>query len=245
MTGSNLPTLLYSSLNEKRRVDRRKRPNEGTQLLYSIASPTQKKFKLHGGEVIELKEDAIIVNGSIKGLKLAAEGHAPQDIAVDLQDCLRESAYETERLLSTANSNPEPILGDMQAMYERAFTAMNRAIFLMTQWKASWDVVSAAAAAAAGGDVTNGHTTMVSLLLAADKDQQRDEPTDPESLAAHHHHHHHHPDHDVPHPDEVIKKEDHDEVVDDVDEDHHHHHHGVDVHDPHVPHDSEVPTFEL
>ena len=179
--------------------------------------------------MIELKEDAIIVNGSIKGVKLAAEGHAPQDIAVDVQDQLRESTFETERLLAAANSN-DPM--DMQATYEKAFTAMNRAIFLLTQWKASWDVVTAAAAAATGAtDASNGHT-MASLLLAADKDQQRDD-TSPAAEA------------DLPPPpppeDEHLKKED--EEVPSVED--HHHHHDVVVHDPEVPPDSEVPTFEL
>ena len=127
------------SLNEKRRVDRRKRPHEGTQLLYSIASPSQKKFKINGGDVFELKDDAIIVNGSIKGVKLAAEGHSTQDIAVDLQDMLRESNFETERLLTAAGTNPgsDPMV-DMHGLYEKAFTAMNKAIFLMTQWKAAY-----------------------------------------------------------------------------------------------------------
>lgn len=133
------PLVSISSLNEKRRVDRRKRPNEGTQLLYSIAGPTQKKFKINGGDIFELKEDAIIVNGSIKGVKLAAEGHGPQDIAVDLQDMLRESTFETERLLTAAgNPGSDPML-DMHGLYEKAFTAMNKAIFLMTQWKVAYD----------------------------------------------------------------------------------------------------------
>ena len=183
--------------------------------------------------MIELKEDAIIVNGSIKGVKLAAEGHAPQDIALDMQEMLRESTFETERLLAAANGS-DPM--DMQATYEKAFTAMNRSIFLLTQWKAAWDVVSAAAAAATGAtDANNGHT-MVSLLLAADKDQQRDESSpaaEPEL-----------PPPPPPPEDEhlTVKKDDDEEGVPVEAEDHEH---DVVVHDPEVPPDSEVPTFEL
>eukprot|EP00977_Amphora_coffeiformis_P018176 scaffold6271_cov171-Amphora_coffeaeformis.AAC.2 len=197
------------SLNEKRRVDRRKRPHEGAQLLYSIASPSQKKFKINGGDVFELKDDAIIVNGSIKGVKLADEGHSPQDIAVDLQDMLRESTFETERLLTAAgNPGPDPMVDNIHGLYEKAFTAMNKAIFLMTQWKAAYDN-----AATANDPNSNNH--MVSLLLAADKDQQR-----------------------VPSGDDALprmKKEDEHDMVHDPDM----HDHGIqvhhDVHDPDVP----------
>uniref|UniRef100_A0A6S8MF83 Uncharacterized protein n=1 Tax=Amphora coffeiformis TaxID=265554 RepID=A0A6S8MF83_9STRA len=197
------------NLNEKRRVDRRKRPHEGAQLLYSIASPSQKKFKINGGDVFELKDDAIIVNGSIKGVKLADEGHSPQDIAVDLQDMLRESTFETERLLTAAgNPGPDPMVDNIHGLYEKAFTAMNKAIFLMTQWKAAYDN-----AATANDPNSNNH--MVSLLLAADKDQQR-----------------------VPSGDDALprmKKEDEHDMVHDPDM----HDHGIqvhhDVHDPDVP----------
>lgn len=160
------------NLNEKRRVDRKRKP-DGPTLLYSISGPNQKKFKFQGSsDVIELKEDAIIVNGSMKGVKLAAEGHSHQDIAVDLQDMLRESTFEAERLLTSADP-----MADVHSMYEKAFTTMNKAIFLMTQWKAAWE--SGGGSADQSTDPSNGQQ-LVSLLLAADKDQQSENPAPPD-----------------------------------------------------------------
>lgn len=194
------------NLNEKRRVDRKRKP-DGPTMLYSIAGPNQKKFKYPGSdEVIELKEDAIIVNGSMKGVKLATDGHSHQDIAVDLQDQLSLSTFEAERLLSSG-ATADPMTTDVQSMYEKAFTAMNKAIFLMTQWKAAWENN-----VGGSGDQAvdpNNSQQLVSLLLAADKDhQQSDNPP--------------HDGPDVPqdgppddNPDDQvgIKKEEHHEVV--------------------------------
>lgn len=252
-----IPHLFHTnSLNEKRRVDRRKRPQDPTQILYSISSPTQKKFKLNSGEIIELKHDAIIVNGSIKGIKTAAEGHGAADIAVDLQDYLREATYETERLLSTASGSPhhhhhhppDPMAVNTQALYEKAFTSMNKAIFLMTQWKAAWD----AGNIMSNHDPNNGHT-MVSLLLAADKDQQRDilsgsssgvggDHTEPPSMPPikkddddEDQDHHHHIVQDVPPP----PPDDHPPP------DHHHHHHQEDVVQDHEVAAVDTPFMEV
>lgn len=196
------------NLNEKRRVDRRKRPSgDNVPLLYSIGSPNQKKFKLHGSsDVVELSRDAIIVNGSMKNVKMAADGHSTSDLASDVQDYLREASFETERLFQVAgNPHTAPVdpLADIQGMYEKAFTNLNKAIFLLTQWKSAWDVGTLAAST---GD--NGHATMASLLLAADKDQQQQkgdeghhDDMDPHLHLGQDDHHHHVVDHQDDHPD--------------------------------------------
>lgn len=75
---------------------------------------------------------------------------------------------------------------DINTLYHKAFQGLNKTIFLLTQWKASWDaaiaaahetvadssladaVASAAALAASDGQHSNSDN-MVSLLLAADK----------------------------------------------------------------------------
>jgi ferredoxin-like protein FixX len=167
------------NINEKRRVDRKRKP-EGPTLLFSLTGPNQKKFKVNGSDnIIELKQDAIIINGSMKGVKTAAAGNSYQEIAMELQDLLRDSTLSAERMLATAetltasptttSTGPDAELG---AQYERAFVSMNKAIFLMAQWKVAFDTATnASGSSATSTDPNNGH--MVSLLLAADKDQQK------------------------------------------------------------------------
>jgi len=73
---------------------------------------------------------------------------------------------------------------NISVLYEKAFKSMNKSIFLLSQWKMSWDaavetvtdpsladaVASAAAVVAAAADGQDGqNSNMVSLLLAADK----------------------------------------------------------------------------
>jgi hypothetical protein len=212
-------------LNEKRRVDRKRRPTDTVPLLYHIANPHQKKFKFHGSnEVVELSRDAIIVNGSLKNVKQAADGHSTTELANDMQYHLREANYESDRLFASApnpaTAGPVDPLTDVQGMYEKTFAHLNKSIFLLTQWKAAFDVASVAAAT---GD--NGHSMpMVSLLLAADKDQQQhgvkasDDMGDMPHPPMESHHppmESHHPHHGVAH-DPIVAS------------DHHDHHHVVD-----------------
>lgn len=203
-------------LNEKRRVDRKRRPADNVPLLYHIAGPQQKKFKFNGSnDVIELSRDAIIVNGSLKNVKVAADGHSTSELSIDMQDHLREAIYASERLFAAAPNpamaGPVDPLTDVQGMYEKAFGHLNKSIFLLTQWKAAFDVASVAAATSDNG------ASMVSLLLAADKDQQQqhgakatdtmgDIPPPPPMEA-------HHPHHGVVH-DHVVASDHHDHVVD-------------------------------
>ena len=97
---------------------------------------------------------------------------------------------------------------DINALYHTAFQSLSKSIFLLTQWKASWDAALAAAhetvadpsladavasaaavvAAAANEPGDQNSANMVSLLLAADKrkehtggdgDNEHEEPTVP------------------------------------------------------------------
>jgi len=103
-----------------------------------------------------------------------------------------------EHDLSAANSNDE----DISALYHRAFQSLNKSIYLLTQWKASWDaaiaaaqetvadptladaVASAAAVAAASSSAVadavdaSSSNNMVSLLLAADDQRKEDDDID-------------------------------------------------------------------
>jgi hypothetical protein len=91
--------------------------------------------------------------------------------------------------------------GDINALYDKAYSALTRSIFLLSQWKTSWDAAIAAAvaqegmadhgladavasaaavaAAAASGDAQNSN--VASLLLAANDDDKsgdlHDDPT--------------------------------------------------------------------
>lgn len=91
--------------------------------------------------------------------------------------------------------------GDINALYDKAYSALTRSIFLLSQWKTSWDAAIAAAvaqegmadhgladavasaaavaAAAATGDAQNSN--VASLLLAANDDDKsgdlHDDPT--------------------------------------------------------------------
>jgi hypothetical protein len=169
------------NLNEKRRMDRKRpknhetAPNEegeavtersGPNLIYALA-PSNKKFRLNGS-TIQLKSDAIIINGAVQGTKPFGEEYGFQEIGHDLHHCAQEAAQATESLLNAVachghvassasavqsmdcHSSDDTTAaavggGDVSAMFDRAFLAMNRSIFLLSQWKASWDVAIAAA----------------------------------------------------------------------------------------------------
>jgi hypothetical protein len=81
---------------------------------------------------------------------------------------------------------------DINALYDKAYSSMNKAIFLLSQWKTSWDaaiaaavaqesitdhgladaVASAAAVAAAASESQNSN--VASLLLAANDDDKKE-----------------------------------------------------------------------
>jgi hypothetical protein len=99
----------------------------------------------------------------------------------------------TNALLAGNDTEESPSSEDISAMYDKAFQSMNKSIFLLSQWKASWDaavtaaeetvvdpsladaVASAAAVVAAAADGQDQSSNMVSLLLAADKGKENPE----------------------------------------------------------------------
>lgn len=219
---SGLCFACQRNLNEKRRTDRKKNPRDdetptmppsrssfgsAPSLLYAIG-PSQKKFKLNGN-TIELNSDAVIVNGSVEGMRHWSEAYNFQDIGADLRFLARDAAADVETLLETVGIQPgsgsglsteaaanamsaeaaahvvADTLGNpvssasINALYEQAFKSLNKSIFLLTQWKASWDVAmetttdptlaEAVASAAAVAAAADQGTSMVSLLLAAER----------------------------------------------------------------------------
>jgi hypothetical protein len=128
----------------------------GPSLIYALAQ-SSKKFRLNGS-TIRLNSDAIIINGAVQGTKPFGEGYGFQEIGHDLHNCAQDAAQATERLLNAVACHPDGGTarhgapspsgiddGDISVMYDTAFLAMNRSIFLLSQWKASWDVAIAAA----------------------------------------------------------------------------------------------------
>jgi hypothetical protein len=88
---------------------------------------------------------------------------------------------------------------DIPALYDKAFNSLSKSIYLLSQWKQSWDsaiavahdtvgdhgladAVASAAAVAAAGDGGHDQSNMVSLLLAADQ-RKGDEKHDGEVVA--------------------------------------------------------------
>jgi len=205
------------NLNEKRRTERKRPKQLETtdlsspSLIYALG-PTQKKFKLNG-KTIQLNDDAVIINGGVEGIRHYTSGECNygfQEIGIDLQQTAQEADADTERLLNAVSSNTVAAAAvaatiggdlanpgdvpsmddhhqDIPTLYEKAFSSMNKAIFLLSQWKSSWDaaiaaanesvadpsladaVASAAAVVAAAEASDHNGNNMVSLLLAADK----------------------------------------------------------------------------
>ncbi len=222
------------NLNEKRRTER-KRTNprlsaedeDGLEpsMIYAMG-PSPKKLRYKNGSMVELASDAIIVNGAIEGTRHYGEGYGFQEIGGDLLHCSREALMETERLIEAVSSGAASaavaavhgaLLDDsahdslppgdeeINSIYQKAFHSLSKSIFLLTQWKASWDaaieaahetvadpsladaVASAAAVAAATtvpeimGDNGSGDpsSNMATLLMAAN-DERNDHDDDEE-----------------------------------------------------------------
>jgi hypothetical protein len=212
------------TLNVQRRAEKRKgsktdRSHEEFEpsLLYAFG-PCNKKFKLNGG-TIHLKNDAIIINGAIDGLRhgekeSATKNYSFREIGSDLIKLVHEAAQETTWLVTAASGNTSTTtardsdpaatvvaavpadpysIEDVNALYFKAFQSINRSVFLLSQWKSSWEMTMAStnltetdsslndamasAAALVATAMSTGYTqegqepipSMVSLLLAANK----------------------------------------------------------------------------
>lgn len=222
-------------LNEKRRTQRKRKsdttnqnpangidasghpiPPGGTD-HYSMESI--KRFRL-GGEILDLNPDAIIINGPLDGTKHHGPGYEYPEIGDDLQRITHEVSQETMHLANTVASLVEiphlnsQVNAQILAMYEKTFVSISKGIFLLSQWKSSWDsapsiaianeheldgnaiadavasadVVASAAAVAAAQSVSEDQNSsnMIPLLLAANK-KDGDRSEEDEGLNHHHH----------------------------------------------------------
>mmetsp|Transcript_9693 Transcript_9693/g.13705 ORF Transcript_9693/g.13705 Transcript_9693/m.13705 type:complete len:419 (-) Transcript_9693:166-1422(-) len=122
-------------LNEKRRTQRKRKTDDGVD-----GTPhSKKKAKLSNGEIIDLAPDAVIVNGPVGDAKPHSEAYGFHEIGVDLQTCVQEAAQDTERLVTASE--------DITNLYDKAFGSVKKSLYLLSQWKASWDAAIAAAVA--------------------------------------------------------------------------------------------------
>ena len=227
---SGLCFTCQRNLNEKRRTQRKRTSDGvGTSVLYAIG-PGQKKVKLNGATV-ELKSDAIILNG-FEGTKSVRDGYGFPEIGVDLSDTCTKATADTERLINAVSSNTTatttaatdtaadieeaanvaveastsllnaettsvpPSSEDISALYDKAFDSLSKSIYLLSQWKQSWDIAIAAAvaqeavtdpsladavASAAAVAAAAEPRDMVGLLLAGAEQQKGGNAVKPES----------------------------------------------------------------
>lgn len=141
--------------------------------------------------------NAVSSNTASAAAAVAAVG----DAELSAEAAANAVAEATTNALLEGNDNEEaPSSEDISVLYDKAFQSMNKSIFLLSQWKASWDaavaaaqetvadasladaVASAAAVVAAAADGQDQSSNMVSLLLAADKDQGTVDPKDVEEV---------------------------------------------------------------
>jgi len=150
------------ALNEKRRTQRKRKGDEddddgNEDRRISMSSMLGKK-KIQAGDsdfkrfkindnILDLNPDAIIINGPLEGTRRFQEpGYAYSDIAVDIQACLEETTTDLQQLLLISSSEAPATVTveqntDIVRSYEKAFLSLSKTIFLVNQWKASWDSV--------------------------------------------------------------------------------------------------------
>lgn len=156
---SGLCFTCQRNLNEKRRTQRKRKGEEdvdGDHLTQSIPASSRakknqgesdyKRFKINDN-ILDLNPDAIIINGPLEGTRRYQEpGYEYSEIAVDIQACLEESVSDLQQLLLISSSETPATAtvernSDIVRSYEKAFLSLSKTIFLVNQWKASWDSV--------------------------------------------------------------------------------------------------------
>jgi hypothetical protein len=109
-----------------------------------------------------LSPDAIIIQGPVDGAKYHGDNYSYPQIGRDLRLVVRDVAADTERLVaavSSAGANGLAAAGvagsgdssasggspseDVTHLYDKAFTGLSKSMFLLTQWKQSWDAAIA------------------------------------------------------------------------------------------------------
>lgn len=173
-------------LNEKRRTQRKRKsdlpngnPNGsgggGGGMSSNDAYTSQKRFRL-AGEILDLNPDAIIINGPLDGTKHHGPGYEYGEIVRDLQAITTDVSQETNALASSTVAAVADIRSvapedhtSILAMYEKTFLSMSKGIFLLSQWKSSWDNAVAAAAAEKASEqaMLDGNSILATAVASA------------------------------------------------------------------------------
>lgn len=150
--------------NEKRRTQRKRKPDKETE-----ATVAEKKFKING-ETLNLHPDAIIINGPIHGIKRHGPNYEYTEIVKDMQKVAVDIGVDSQQLgISCLHEMTQPF--DVDSVYNKLYHDYAKGIFLLSQWKESYDAAAAArkegvllddivsaAAEAAGVEVVEQHS---------------------------------------------------------------------------------------
>lgn len=114
-----------------------------------------KKIKLaHTNQPLILAPDAIILNGppDNHSCKSVRGGNGFADIGTDLNVEVHQSLQSTQALLHSVNTPgiiqqgiPPPTPDEICQTYDQAFYSLSKSLYLLVQWKTSWDAAIASA----------------------------------------------------------------------------------------------------
>eukprot|EP00533_Pseudo-nitzschia_delicatissima_P014488 CAMPEP_0197264570 /NCGR_PEP_ID=MMETSP1432-20130617/1868_1 /TAXON_ID=44447 /ORGANISM="Pseudo-nitzschia delicatissima, Strain UNC1205" /LENGTH=245 /DNA_ID=CAMNT_0042729221 /DNA_START=162 /DNA_END=899 /DNA_ORIENTATION=+ len=115
-----------------------------------------KKIKLaHTNQPLVLAPDAIILNGppDNHSCKSVRQGHGFAEIGTDLSVEVHQALQSTNSMMHSVNANtnaPEMMQGiptpdEIARTYDQTFYSLSKSLYLLVQWKTSWDAAIASA----------------------------------------------------------------------------------------------------
>jgi len=146
------------NLNEKRRTQR-KRKSDGRPIgevriggmsCASICSAPSSGYMsgrtsrfTHSDTPVQLSPDAMVINCPVEGTSPHSPTYRCPEIGSDLLRITKELSDETVSLVQHSRKRQEveasPTPETIEQQYEKAFKSAQKATFLLTQWKASYD----------------------------------------------------------------------------------------------------------
>lgn len=122
------------------------------QVLMAVTHGNKRIKLAHTNDPLTLAQDAIILNGPPDPTcKSARNGHGFNEIGMDLSQAAKrslESAQALVHAVDPSSGNPHqlpPTSEDIARLYETSFEGLCKSLYLLTQWKESWDAAMAAA----------------------------------------------------------------------------------------------------
>jgi hypothetical protein len=126
------------------------------QVLMAVTSGNKRIKLAHTNEPLALAQDAIILNGPPDPTcKSARNGHGFSEIGMDLAQTAKQSLQSTQALVHAVDPSSggdilnhhqlPPTSDEIARLYETSFSGLCKSLYLLTQWKESWDAAMAAA----------------------------------------------------------------------------------------------------